>query len=106
MTVTGLAGAATFLGEEGSAGGVLKDLADALVGLRGTLEVLVCADLLADLITLDSVSLAYDDDGRLQSRSALEASIPALWKPASGWSCGAPQWSSGRDGDPSCSRRE
>jgi hypothetical protein len=44
--------AATLLGEEGSAGRVLEDLTDSLVGLCRTLEILVCTDLLADLLTL------------------------------------------------------
>jgi len=44
--------AATLLGEEGGAGRVLEDLTDSLVGLCRTLEILVCTDLLADLLTL------------------------------------------------------
>lgn len=44
--------AAGLLGEKGGASCVLEDLADSLVGLCGTLEVLVGADLLANLLTL------------------------------------------------------
>lgn len=44
--------AAAFPLQQGGAGGVLKHLPDALVGLGRALEVLVCADLLADLLTL------------------------------------------------------
>lgn len=44
--------AATLLGEEGGAGRVLEDLTDSLVGLRRALEILVCTNLLADLLTL------------------------------------------------------
>lgn len=44
-------GAATAR-EQSSAGGVLEDLVDALVGLGGALEVLVGTNLLADLLTL------------------------------------------------------
>ena len=44
--------AAGLLGEKGGASCMLEDLADSLVGLCGTLEVLVGADLLADLLTL------------------------------------------------------
>jgi hypothetical protein len=38
--------------QESGAGGGLKHFADALVGPCGTLKVLVCADLLADFLTL------------------------------------------------------
>lgn len=44
--------AAGLLGEKGGASCVLEDLAHSLVGLCGTLEVLVGADLLANLLTL------------------------------------------------------
>lgn len=40
------------LGDEGGAGGVLKDLTDAVVGLGGAFEVLVGANLLADILGL------------------------------------------------------
>jgi hypothetical protein len=44
--------AATFPGEQGGARGVLEHLSDALVCLGGALEVLGCADLLADILGL------------------------------------------------------
>jgi hypothetical protein len=40
------------LGQEGSAGGSLEDLANTLVGSRRALEVLVGTDLLANFLTL------------------------------------------------------
>lgn len=39
-------------GEESGTGGVLKHLSHALVGLGGALEVLLCANLLADILGL------------------------------------------------------
>lgn len=47
-----LAAAATLARQESSAGGVLEHLADTLIGLGRALEVLVGANLLADLLTL------------------------------------------------------
>lgn len=47
-----LAAAATLARQESSTGGVLEHLADTLVGLGRALEVLVGANLLADLLTL------------------------------------------------------
>lgn len=44
--------ATALLGEKRRAGGVLEYLADTFVGLCRTLEVLVGADLLADLLSL------------------------------------------------------
>lgn len=44
--------AAGLLGEKGGASRVLENLADSLVGLCGTLEVLVGTDLLANLLAL------------------------------------------------------
>jgi len=41
-----------FAGQESGSGRVLEHLADALVGLGRALEVLVGANLLADLLTL------------------------------------------------------
>ncbi len=46
--------AAAAAGQESSASGVLKHLADTLVGLGRTLEVLVGTNLLADLLTLET----------------------------------------------------
>jgi hypothetical protein len=48
-----VAALAAAAGQESSAGCVLKHLADTLVGLGRALEVLVGANLLADLLTLE-----------------------------------------------------
>jgi hypothetical protein len=45
---------ATAAVQQSSAGGMLKDLANTLVGLGGALEVLESTDLLADLLTLQA----------------------------------------------------
>ena len=43
---------ASLLGEKSSTGCVLKDLANTLVGLCGTLKILVGTNLLPDLLSL------------------------------------------------------
>ena len=40
-------------GEQSSACGVLEDFPHALIGLGGALEVLLCADLLTDILGLE-----------------------------------------------------
>ena len=52
---------ASLLGEKSGAGCVLKDLANTLVGLCGTLEILVGTDLLPDLLSLFHDMLAIGD---------------------------------------------
>jgi hypothetical protein len=62
--VTALAGAA---GQKSSAGGVLKHLADTLVGLGRALKVLVGTNLLANFLTLlsnQTVSLSMTSSAR------------------------------------------
>lgn len=87
-------------GEQGGAGGMLEDLAHALVRLGRALEVFLSTDLLADIFGLwwegqsSAVFVVVDGNG-----------IPARESRASATSCGAPRWSSGRTANPSCSRR-
>jgi hypothetical protein len=75
---------------------VLEDLSDTLVRLCGALEVLLGANLLANILGLTRVSEAI-----VTGNCKYE---PALGLLASGKSCGAPQWSSGRSANPSCSQ--
>lgn len=51
-------GLASLLGEESGTGCVLKDLANTLVGLCGTLKILVGTNLLPDLLSLFHEMLA------------------------------------------------
>ena len=52
---------ASLLGEKSGTGCVLKDLANTLVGLCGTLEILVGTNLLPDLLSLFHDMLAIGD---------------------------------------------
>lgn len=54
-----LLAAAPAAREQSGAGGMLKHLADTLVRLGGALEVFVGADLLADFLTLGSLSAFF-----------------------------------------------
>lgn len=73
--------ATALLGKKRRASGVLKHLTDTLVGLCRALEVLVGADLLADLLTLSVVLdfvLSRSQIASLRKRGRLRCYIPAL----------------------------
>lgn len=80
--------AAAFPLQQRGASGVLKHLPDALVGLGRALEVLVCANLLADLLTLfgrlrsatESRSLAREEGERRGGAATAEPRLRAETK--------------------------
>jgi hypothetical protein len=107
---------ATFLLEEGGTGSRFEDFADTFVGLGRAFEILVCADLLANFLTLVSNVLAdvsstecsfnHQGDGSLkQVLEVFKIDQPVPESRASAKSCATLQWSSGRSGDLSCSRQ-
>lgn len=97
-----LLAAASAARQKGGTSGVLKDLTDSLVRLGRALEVLVGADLLANLLTLYA---GVSDVLTMLTRQRYQVNRPPQATRASGSSCGAPQSSCCRSGDPSCSRQ-
>ena len=78
-------------GQEGCAGGVLEDLADALVRLGGAFEVFLCADLLTDVLGLCTDRCQRADLLHSVMLKMLGGVIPARASPASAKSCAAPR---------------
>lgn len=93
--------------EERETRGILEDLTDTFARPRGTLQVLLRTDLLRDDDALRSKQMTTKSasSNRMEDKMKRYENAPLLGRQVVGRSSVAPQWSSCRDGDPSCNRR-